>query len=84
MAEKGGWRGVKTNLKARAVITEQEREREFQTCAAEKPLLVKILFEEVSFKASFEGREGRAVTENERKRIPVAYVSVPSARNRTV
>ena len=39
-------------------------------CAAEKPLLVKILFEEVSFKASFEGREGRAVTESERKRIP--------------
>ena len=67
-------------MKARAVIKEQE----FQICAAEKPLLVKILFEEVSFKASFEGREGRAVTENERKRIPVAYVSVPSARNRTV
>ena len=29
-----------------------------------------ILFEEVSFKASFEGREGRAVTESKRKRIP--------------
>ena len=28
------------------------------------------MFEEVSFKASFEGREGRAVTESERKRIP--------------
>ena len=33
-------------------------------------LLVKMLFEEVSFKASFEDREGRAVTERERKRIP--------------
>ena len=30
----------------------------------------KILFEKVSFKASFEGGEGRAVTESERKRIP--------------
>ena len=58
--------GVKTNLKARAVIKEQE----FQICAAEKPLLVKILFEEVHFKTSFEGGEGRAVTESERKRIP--------------
>ena len=28
----------------------------------EKLLLIKILFEEVSFKASFEGREGRAET----------------------
>ena len=28
-----------------------------------------MLFEEVSFKASFEGREGRAVMESERKRI---------------
>ena len=33
-------------------------------------LLVKTLFEEVSFMASFEGREGRAVTDSERKRIP--------------
>ena len=33
-------------------------------------LLVKILFEEVSFKASFEGRAGKAVSESERKRIP--------------
>ena len=32
--------------------------------------MVKILFEEVSFKASFEGTEGRAVTESERKRSP--------------
>ena len=32
--------------------------------------MVKILFEEVSFKASFEGRKGRAVTESERKSIP--------------
>ena len=29
-----------------------------------------VLFEEVSFKANFEGREGRAVTERKRKRIP--------------
>ena len=29
-----------------------------------------MLFEEVSFKASLEGGEGRAVTESERKRIP--------------
>ena len=28
------------------------------------------MFEEVGFKASFEGREGRAVSESERKRIP--------------
>ena len=51
----------------------REREREFQICAAVKLLLlllVKILFEEVSFKASFKGREGRAVMESERKRIP--------------
>ena len=33
-------------------------------------LLVKIQFEKVSFKASFEGGEGTAVTESERKRIP--------------
>ena len=47
MAEKdmgGGGGGVKTNLKAKAVI--KEKEREFQICAAEKPLLVKILFDE--------------------------------------
>ena len=30
---------------------------------------MKILFEGVRFKARFEGREGRAVTESERKRI---------------
>ena len=48
----------------------KERERELQIYAAEKPLLVKILFEEVSFKVSFEGGEGRAVTESKRKRIP--------------
>ena len=29
-----------------------------------------MLFEEVSFKASFEGRDGRAVTDSERKKIP--------------
>ena len=62
---RGGGGGLKSNLKAR---TEREREREI--CAAEKLLLVKILFEEVSFKANFEGREGRAVMESERKRIP--------------
>ena len=28
------------------------------------------MFEEVCFKANFEGMEGRAVTERERKRIP--------------
>ena len=44
--------------------------REFKICAAETLLLVKILFEEVGFKASFEGREGRAVKESKRKRIP--------------
>ena len=44
--------------------------REFKICAAKKLSLVKILFEEVSFKASFEGWEGRAVTESKRKRIP--------------
>ena len=32
--------------------------------------MVKMLLEKVRFKASFEGREGRAVTESERKRIP--------------
>ena len=52
------------------MIKEQEREREFQICAAEKPLQVKILFEEDSFKASFEGGEGRAVMGSKRKRIP--------------
>ena len=59
-------------MKARDVIKEQEREREreFQICAAEKPLLVKLQFEEAGFKASFEGGDGRVVTESERKRIP--------------
>ena len=33
-------------------------------------LLVKRMSEEVSFKASFEGRERRALTESERKIIP--------------
>ena len=50
---------------------ESEREREFKICAAENwLLLIKILSEEVSFKAGFEGREGRAMTESEMKRIP--------------
>ena len=40
-------------------------EREFKICIAEKLLLVKRTEE-----ASFEGRDGRAVTESERKRIP--------------
>ena len=39
-------------MKPRAVIKEQERERELQICAAEKPLLVKILFEEDSVKCA--------------------------------
>ena len=52
------------------MIKEREREREREICVAEKPLLVKILFEEVSFKARFEGGEGKAVKENERKRFP--------------
>ena len=46
-----------------------ESERELKICAAENLLLVKILFEEVRFKASFEGREGRAEAESEMKRI---------------
>ena len=46
---------------------ESGRERDFKICAMRNLLLVKLLFEEVRFKASFEGREGRAVTESERK-----------------
>ena len=48
---------------------ETER-KNFKICAAEALLLVKVLFEEVRFGDSFEGREGRAVTEREMKRIP--------------
>ena len=44
--------------------------KEFKICAAKKLSLVKILFEEVSFKACFEGKEGRGVMESKRKRIP--------------
>ena len=44
-------------------------------------LLVKILREEVSFKASFEGRKGRAVTESERKRIPDSCSREPELRH---
>ena len=62
--------GAKTNLKARARRAVIKCKREFQICSAEKLLQVKILFEKVSFKASFEGREGRAVMESKRKRIP--------------
>ena len=40
------------------------------TCVHRKLSLVKILFKKVNYKASFEGREGRAVTGSERKRIP--------------
>ena len=40
---------------------------EFKICAAEKLLLVQILFEEVSFKASFEGGEGKAVMERQQR-----------------
>ena len=47
-----------------------ESERELKICAADKLLLVKILFEETRFKASSEGREGKTVTESERKKIP--------------
>ena len=51
-------------------MIKNKREREFQIWAAVKVLLVKILFEEVSFKACFEGKEGRGVMESKRKRIP--------------
>ena len=44
--------------------------REFKICAAENVILDKVLLEEVNFKASFEDREGRTVTESKRKRIP--------------
>ena len=66
MAEKDMGVGLTTSLKARA----KKRKREFRICAAEKLLLVKILFEEVSFKASLERREGRAVSESKRKSVP--------------
>ena len=36
-----------------------EQKKECKICAIKKLLLVKIMFEEVSFTASFEGREGR-------------------------
>ena len=62
---------TETNLKARArrAVIKNKREREFQIWAAVKVLLVKILFEEVSFKASFKGREEKAVVKSKRKRI---------------
>ena len=45
--------------------------REIKICATDKLYLVKILFEDVQvLRAVFEGREGRTVTESERKRIP--------------
>ena len=43
--------------------------RESKICAVEKLLLVKVLFEEVNFKTSFEVSEGRAVMESESERI---------------
>ena len=45
------------------------KEREFVICAAEKgPVItVKIPFGKVSFLTSFEGREGRAMTDGKRK-----------------
>ena len=46
------------------MIKEQEREKS-RFVQQKLPLLVKMLFEEVSFQASFEGGEGR-----KRKRIP--------------
>ena len=49
---------------------DREWKREFKIWAAEELLQVKILFEEISLKVTFEGREGRAVTESERKKIP--------------
>ena len=49
---------------------ESERERIGDLRRREAILLVKMMLEEVCFKASFEGREGRAVAESERKRIP--------------
>ena len=49
---------------------ESERERIGDLRRREAILLVKMMLEEVRFKASFEGREGRAVAESERKRIP--------------
>ena len=52
------------------IKSEREREREFKICSAEKLLLVKILFEEIRFKASFKRRKRRTVTESDRKRIP--------------
>ena len=61
-------KGKFKKIVSRRAVTDGERKREFKICAAEKLLLVKILFEEVRFKASFEGREGRAVTESERQR----------------
>ena len=41
--------------------------REFKIFAADNLLLLKMLFYQVCFKASFEGQAGRAVTDGERK-----------------
>ena len=54
-------------LKAGRGLRWRARGREFKRCVSEK-LLVKTLFKEVSVKTSFEGTEGRAVAENQRKR----------------
>ena len=48
---------------------ERKRETEFKICSADMLLPVKIMFEEVGFRASFQDNEGRVVTDSERKRI---------------
>ena len=59
------WQNDRDLLRATAVT------RGWNGYAAEKLCLVKRLLAEVSFRASFEGSVvGRAVTENEKKRIP--------------
>ena len=41
-----------------------------QDLCSRKDVLVKLLFAEINFKNNFEGKEERAVTDRERKRIP--------------
>ena len=63
-------------------MTDGERKREFKICAAEKLLLVKILFEEVSFKASCDhsdGKEGRLFPHVTNKRLFSVSVILLSA-----
>ena len=61
---------------------ESERERIQNLCSRESQCYWsgKTLFEEVSIKASFEGREGRAVTENEREIIQICAAVTPAIR----